>query len=415
MASKLKSDRRKMVGFSRTFGVFLVSVFFMTSLSVQTSSAATASINGTCTKAGQIAKVVGGSLVCAKKGTSLKWTYPKEKMTIAIASATIQANNDVAIIAVAKGMKYFAAENIEVETVLTAGSTAAVQAVASRQADITAADLGSILGAVEKGVPLKVIGGLVSVWPWRIAVLPNSPISTPADLKGKKIGVISLASGSFPYAKAVVESADLALTDAQYIPVGLGAPAAAALASGQVDALALYTAVYAQLESAGTALKYLKNPTTFDGVRSITWTVNKDLANEKGQLMERFLRATIKALTFSATSSENAMYIGYEQYPALLAGSTKAARITPDIKALNAWLESAGVSAVGTTRGWPTQWGDIPLQDWLRTQAFATAAGQIKRSITLSDVWEPKFLKAANAFDRKAIIKQAKLYKPNKN
>jgi NitT/TauT family transport system substrate-binding protein len=131
--------------------------------------------------------------------------------------------------------------------------------------------------------------------------------------------------------------------------------------------------------------------------------------------MERFLRATIKALTFSATSSENAMYIGYEQYPALLAGSTKAARITPDIKALNAWLESAGVSAVGTTRGWPTLWGDIPLQDWLRTQAFATAAGQIKRSITLSDVWEPKFLRAANAFDRKAIIKQAKLYKPNKN
>jgi len=377
--------------------------------------AVTSKLGDACPKVGRTVKVVGGSLICAKVGTKLRWSYPRAKIRVAVASATIQANNDVAILGVAKGMKYFAQENIEVENILTAGSIAAVQAVASRQADITAADLASILAAIEKGVPLKIVGGLVSVWPWRIAVLPDSPIASPRDLKGKKIGVISLASGSYPYAKGFVEAGDLAFGEAEYIPVGLGAPAAAALTSGKVDALALYTAVYAQLESAGVALKYLKNPETFEGVRSISWTVNSDLAKEKPQLVERFLRASYKALAFSATSPEKAMYLGYEQYPVLLAGSSKAARIGPDVKALTAWLESAGISAVGTTRGWPKVWGDIPTQDWLRTQAFATSAGQIKRAITISNVWLPNFLKAANDFDRKAIITEARKYRPNKN
>lgn len=393
----------------------LASTLLISTLGTVSSNAATAKFGEACAKAGKSQKVVGGSLVCEKIGKKIKWAYPQQKIKIAVASATIQANNDVAIQGVAKGMKYFAQENIEVENILTAGSTAAVQAVASGQADITAADLGSILAAVEKGVPLKVVGGLVSVWPWRIAVLPGSTVASAADLKGKKIGVISLASGSFPYAKGFIEGGDLAVTDAEYIPVGLGAPAAAALASGQVDALALYTAVYAQIESAGTALKYLKNPRTFEGVRSISWAVNSDLAKANSQLLERFLRATTKALTFSATSPEKAMYIGYEQYPTLLAGSSKADRIGSDVKAITAWLESAGVSAVGTTTGWPKLWGDIPTQDWLRTQAFATSAGQIKRAITIADVWLPDFLKEANNFDRKVIIAQAKKYVPKTN
>jgi len=390
----------------------LASALLMSSLGTISSNAATPKIGAACAKAGATVKAGTGSLLCQKSGKKLNWNYPPATLKIAVASATIQANNDVAINGVAKGMGYFKQENITAENILTAGSTAAVQAVASGQADITAADLGAVLAAVEQGVSLKVIGGLVSVWPWRIAVLPNSPIASGKDLKGKKIGIISLASGSFPYAKAVVEGADLAISDAEYIPVGLGAPAANALTSGQVDALALYTAVYAQIESAGTPLKYLKNPTTFDGVRSISWTVNSDFAKNRPQVLERFLRATTKALTFSATEPTKAMYVGYEQYPTLLAGSTKAERIAPDTKALTAWLESAGVSKTGTTTGWPKLWGDIPTQDWLRTQSFATAAGQIKRAITIADVWLPTFLKEANNFDRKAIIAEAKKYRP---
>jgi NitT/TauT family transport system substrate-binding protein len=410
MRTIIKENRKFKFG---TLATILASTLLLSTLGTVSSSAAPSTLGAVCAKKGALTNAAtSGKLVCAKSGTKLVWQYQPVKIINAVASATIQVSDHIAILAVANGMGYFKAENLTVENILTSGATAAVQAVASGQANIAAGDLGGTLSAVEKGVSLKVVGGLVSVWPWRIAVLPSSSITSPANLKGKKIGVISLASGSFPYAKAVVESADFAITDAEYVPVGIGAPAAAALASGQVDALALYTAAFAQIESAGTTLRYLKNPTTFDGVRSATWVVNSDYAAKNPQVLERFLRANYKALTFSGTSPEKAMYIGYQEFPTLLAGSTKADRITPDIRALKAWLESAGISNPGTTNGWPKVWGDIPVQDWLRTQSYSTAAGQIKRAITIGDVWLPKFLIAANNFDRKAVIAQAKKYKP---
>ena len=412
--SGLKSQRNKF-SFRATVAIF-ASAFLVFSLGAVSSTAAGEKVGQTCAKANKSVKVTGGSLVCAKKGKKLKWAYPKATVRLAVASSTIQANNDVAVIAVAKGMKYYAKENLEVETILTAGSTAAVQAVASGQADITASGLSAIMAASQRNVPLKAIGGLVSVFPWRIAVLPDSPIRTTADLKGKKIGIISLTSSSYPYARGVAEGANLdADKDVQYVVTGLGAPAANALTNGSVDALALYTAVYEQIKSAGTAIRYLDNPASFSGVRSISWTASNAFIESQGQVIERFLRASNKALTFSGTSPEKAMYVGYEVYPVLLAGSTKAARIEPDIRALTAWLESAGISEPGTTKGWPKTWGDIPFQDWLRSQAFAQTAGQIKGPITIDDVWEPKFLKAANDFKRASIIKQAKKYKPNTN
>ena len=394
----------------------LASALLLSTLGTVSSSAAPASsakIGAACPKAGdQAYPAVIGILLCTKEGKKQTWQYAPGNIRIAVASATIQANNDVAIQGVAKGMGYFAAEKLTATNLLTGGSAAAVQAVGSGSADITGADLGSVMQAVEKGVKLKVVGSLVTNWPWRIAVLPGSAIKTGADLKGKKIGIISLASGSYPFAKAVVTGSDMEITDAQYIPVGLGAPAANALSTGAVDALALYTAVYAQIESAGTALRYLANPASMVGVQSLVWVTTADFAEKNPQIIERFMRAAYKALTFSGTSPEKAMYLGYQQYDTLLAGSTKADRIAPDTKAITVWLESAGISKTGTTEGWPKTWGGISTQAWLRTQAYAQAAGSIKRAITIEDIWMPRFLAAANNFDRKAIIAEAKKYKP---
>lgn len=392
----------------------LISTLLLSTLGTLSSSAAVRPyIGGACAPVGeQVTAAKIGIVICTAEGKKQTWQYVPAQVRIAVASATIQANNDVAINGVAKGLGYFAAEKITAINLLTGGSAAAVQAVGSGSADITGADLGSVMQAVEKGIKLKVVGSLVTNWPWRIAVLPGSGIKTGADLKGKKIGIISLASGSFPFAKAAVTGSGLEITDAEYIPVGLGAPAANALATGAVDALALYTAVYAQIESAGTALRYLANPASMVGVQSLVWVTTADFVEKNPQVIERFLRAAYKALTFSGTSPEKAMYIGYQQYDTLLAGSTKAVRIAPDTKALSIWLESAGVSKTGTTEGWPKAWGAISTQAWLRTQAYAQAAGSIKRAINIDDMWAPQFLAAANSFNRSTIIAQATKYKP---
>ena len=73
--------------------------------------------------------------------------------------------------------------------------------------------------------------------------------------------MISLASGSAPYARAYVKAAGLdPAKDVELLPVGVGAQAAAALNGGKVDVLALYTQAYAVIENSGTTLEVPRQP-----------------------------------------------------------------------------------------------------------------------------------------------------------
>ena len=327
-------------------------------------------------------------------------------LTFAIASAVIGPKEEVAMFSVAKELGYFKQEGLNVKTINTDGSIAAVQAVGQGKADVTAADTGSILAAVQKNVPITTVGGLVQNWPWQIATAPGSPIKTPADLKGKKIGVISLASGSAPFARAFVKAGGLdPQKDVQLLPVGVGAQAAAALAGGDVDALALYTQAYTVIENSGTQLAYLDNPDVFTGIRSLSFAVTSKRLKQEKSVYERFLRAAYKAMLFSAENPEAAMKIGYKVYPAILAGDSEEKRLPNDVKSLTTWLKTATPKS-----GKPAEfkdWGAIPDSDWAATQKYTQEAGQISGPVDVAKVWDPNLLTFANDFDSAAVIKQA--------
>ncbi|MFE9959300.1 ABC transporter substrate-binding protein [Micromonospora sp. NPDC005299] len=331
------------------------------------------------------------------------------KVTMAIASAVIGPKEEVAVYAVAKELGYFAEEKLTVETINADGSVAALQAVASGSADISAADAGSVLGAAEKNVPIKAIGGLVQNWPWVMAVKPDSTVTGSADLRGKKIGVISLASGSAPYARAYVKAAGLdPAKDVELLPVGVGAQAAAALNGGKVDMLALYTQAYAVIEDSGTQLKYLNNPDIFSGIRSLTFAGGgRDFADKK-DVYTRFLRASYKAMLFSAKNPEAAMRIGYKVFPQILAGKPVDERLAADTKSLTAWLKTA-TPASGTPEQF-ANWGAISDQEWAKTQAYTKEAGQIKGDVDLKKLWDPSLLSGANNFDKAAVLDKAAHY-----
>lgn len=325
---------------------------------------------------------------------------------LAIASAVIGPKEEVALFAVAKEMGYFEEEKLTVDTINTDGSIAAVQAVGSGQADLTAADTGSILAGAEKNVPIVAVGGLVQNWPWRMATLPGSDVTSPQDLKGKKVGVISLASGSAPYARAFVAAGGLdPKSDVQLLPVGVGAQAAAALTGGDVDVLALYTQAYTVIENSGTKLAYLDNPPVFDGIRSLSFAATADRLKQDKGVYERFLRAGYKAMLFSAENPEAAMKIGYKVWPQILGGKPAESRLDNDVKSLKTWIASA-TPASGEPASF-TDWGAISDSDWAATQKYTQEAGQINGPVDLARVWDGSLLKAANDFDSAAVIKQA--------
>lgn len=329
------------------------------------------------------------------------------KLELAIPSAVFAPKEEVATYAVGTAEGYLAEEKLKVDVINTDGSVAAVQAVASGSADITPADAGAILAAREKGVPVKAVGGLVQNWPWRMAVEPDSDIRAPADLKGKKVGVISLASGSAIYARAYAGDAGLdAAKDVEVLPVGVGAQALSALEDGKVDVLALFTQAYTTIENTGAEFRYLDNSAAFDGIRSLTFAVTEKTLKEKKDVLTRYLRASYKALLFSAANPEAAMRDGYEVFPQLLTGKKADDRIGDDSKSLDAWIKTA-VPATGEPGSF-RNWGAISDEEWDKTVAYTRASGQVTKDISLPELWDDGLLKGANAFDSAAVIEKAK-------
>lgn len=333
------------------------------------------------------------------------------ELTFVIPSAVVAPKEEVAVVAVGQAMGYFEEEDLTVDTVNADGSVAAVQAVAGGNGDITPADAGSILAGIQSNVPVKAIGGLVQNWPWRIATLPGSDITSGEDLSGTDLGVISLASGSAPYARAFINEAGLdPESDVNLLPVGVGAQAAAALTGGDVDALALYTQAYQLIEDSGTELEYLDNPDIFDDIRSLTFAASDSAIEDDSDVYERFLRAAYKSLLFSAANPEAAMRMGYEAYPALLGGADPESRIASDVSSLTAWLATSTPSE-GEPADW-SDWGAISEEEWQATQEYTVGAGQIREEIELDRVWDGSLLEAANDFDADAVLQQAADWTP---
>ncbi|MEZ7004797.1 ABC transporter substrate-binding protein [Streptomyces sp. SCSIO 75703] len=325
---------------------------------------------------------------------------------LAIASAVTGPKEEVATYSVAKREGFLEEENLKVETINADGSVAAVQAVASGSADISPSDASAILAAREKGVPVVAVGGLVQNWPWRIATKPDSAVKTAADLKGRKIGVISLASGSAPYARAFAEDAGLDPDkDVDLVPVGVGSQALSALESGKVDALALYTQAYTTLELTGKTFSYLENGERFDGIRSLTYVVREDTLRSKKDEITRFLRASYKGMLFSAVNPEAAMRDGYAVFPAILSGQKAEDRIENDTEILKTWVATA-TPATGEPASF-TDWGAIGDEAWTKTADYMKSAGTITKDPDLDALWNDSLLKDANDFDAAAVIGKA--------
>ncbi|WP_343504542.1 ABC transporter substrate-binding protein [Alloyangia pacifica] len=94
---------------------------------------------------------------------------------------------------------------------------------------ISAADYTA--AAVNQGAPFKIIGVAMQKNPFAIASLPDNPVSSPADLVGKKIG---MALANTPVLEALCEINGVKIDEIEVVPTQYDA---APLVQGQVDCL----------------------------------------------------------------------------------------------------------------------------------------------------------------------------------
>ena len=147
----------------------------------------------------------------AMAGLMSAWNVQAQEktLTLALARSAITPGEETFTYAVPKQMGWFKREGLNVNLIKTNGSTAALQAVASGSADVAYASSLNIAAAVDKGVPVRAFAGLTVQWPYFIGVPPGSPIKKVSDLKGKRVGVISLASASYADIRANLKMAGL--------------------------------------------------------------------------------------------------------------------------------------------------------------------------------------------------------------
>lgn len=316
---------------------------------------------------------------------TVRWLQP---------NATPHLNSSVAVYSVGLKYGFFDREGVKPELTYTSGDTTLIQALAAGSADIASSDPASILKAVQKKVPVKAVASLVTSWTWRMSVKPGSRLQ-PTDLKGKTIGVASLASASYSFAQAFVAEAGVDVKSVHFVPVGSDAASVQALNSGKIDALALYTTVYGELTALGNTFEYWPNPVSMGPLFGSTWVSSTSALKQKRDGLVHFLRAVNETLMFSKANPAAAMRAGYEIYPQLLPAGKKVEEALPaDIKILNIWLDSV------TPAGDPATWRDFGLLSdsrWDTTINFTKQTTDLGASApSIADVWDPALLADVN-------------------
>ncbi len=131
---------------------------------------------------------------------------------------------------------FFKSRGIALTYVPGAGGGDAIRNMLSGQALIAFTDPGSFFSAVDKGEKLRAIYDIYPQNVFNVVSLKSSNITKPADLKGKKIGVYSLSSGTRQNLLVLLNEAGLTEADVTIVVTGLlnFAP----LIQGQVDATA---------------------------------------------------------------------------------------------------------------------------------------------------------------------------------
>jgi NitT/TauT family transport system substrate-binding protein len=209
-----------------------------------------------------------------------------EKVTVAGWSKPI---TEVTPLLVDADKGFYRAQGIALEYVPGAGGGDAIRNILSGQADVAFTDPGSLFASLDKGEKLRAIYDIYPQNVFNVVSLKKSGIRKPADLKGKRIGVYSLSSGTRQNLQLLLHSVGLAESDVQIVVTGLlnFAP----LLQGQVDATAATDTGLAIGRRRGVNDVDVMEVGRFLNVSSDLFVVREETYQRRKDVLRSFLRA----------------------------------------------------------------------------------------------------------------------------
>jgi NitT/TauT family transport system substrate-binding protein len=199
---------------------------------------------------------------------------------------------------------FYSQQGLALEYVPGAGGGDAIRNILGGQADVAFTDPGSFFAAIDKGEKLRAIYDIYPQNVFNVVALKASGITKAADLKGKKIGVYSLSSGTRQNLQVLLHQVGLAESDVTVVVTGLlnFAP----LLQGQVDATAATDTGLLVGRRRGLGDVNVIEVGKYLNVSSDLFVVREEVYQQKKALLARFLTAYRNAAAWMIAKPEEA-------------------------------------------------------------------------------------------------------------
>ena len=184
---------------------------------------------------------------------------------------------------------FFKAKGIEMTIIPGAGGADAIRNLLSGQADVAFTDPASFFTAIDKGEKLRAIYDIYPQNIFNLVSLKSQNITKPSDLKGKRIGVYSLASGTRQNLQILLHQAGLTEADVNIVVTGLlnFLP----LMQGQVDATAATDTGLLVGKQKGLGDVNVMEVKNYVNISSDFFVVREETYQQKKEVLKRFLQA----------------------------------------------------------------------------------------------------------------------------
>lgn len=311
--------------------------------------------------------------------------------------------------AIAEKMGWYKKAGVKVELVPLPGSTDCVKAVATK-------DVGYSLPSVEplaiirpQGVKAKIFYTAYQGNIYGIVVPADSKVQKFTDLKGKRIGVTSMASAGVIIARALATINGMDPDkDITIVVAGEAGQTAALIRNGQLDALSQFDTQYALTENAGAKLRRLdeanKNISHYPANGFVA--LEDTLTNKRAEAIA-VAKGYAMGEVFAFANPEAAIKILWEVYPQTKAtGKDEATALRDDLITLKARMANWKLSAGGVTK-----WGENNVSNYDAYIEFLVKNGVVKQKVPANDLVTNDLIAEINKFDEAEVEKMAKAYK----
>jgi NitT/TauT family transport system substrate-binding protein len=334
-----------------------------------------------------------------------------QKVTLVYGVTTVDVSTGF-FSSIPMGLGFYKDEGIEMEIQAVGGSSAAINLLASGQAQISSHGTAGMLSAVGKGVDMQSFICEVPDYFVSVGVREEGPIEKFEDLRGKTIGINAVGGSPQFVIDAVFnklgwkEGADYTL-----LAVGTALPALDALRRGRVDALVLWDTVFAGFEFQGQKFRYFRpDPIPSLGFTHASNAMRSTMENDP-DMLAGVTRAICKATVYMAAAPQDELTKLHEK---LFPESKPTGMSEADALRLARLRMQARKPFMGLQERVFDQTmriGDIKDSQIEGARDLLVSGGVITDPLPVDRYFTRQFLDHGNDFDINALIAEAKAFR----